>query len=94
MPKRLNDEQVLSIDNVNNIIEAPSVVCGNGIEMLMATDCLDQLKTQNVKILENALLGGGLIAQIGQIKFSSGDVSTPNELEPTYIQAFQPGPVK
>jgi len=40
------------------------------------------------------MLGGGLIARLGAIKFAAGEVADLATLEPRYLQEFAIGPRK
>jgi hypothetical protein len=69
-------------------------LCGNGVPMLQERRILEQLSNLVIVPEAAAMLGGGLVARLGAIKFAAGEAADLATLEPRYLQAFETGPRK
>jgi tRNA threonylcarbamoyladenosine biosynthesis protein TsaB len=94
MPIPASDEVLLAVADFSNWLQTPAMLCGNGVAMLQAHGVLENLS--NIAIIPEAaaMLGGGLIARLGAIKFAAGEIVDLAALEPRYLQEFAIGPRK
>ena len=94
MPIPTSDEVLLAVAGFSSWLQKPAVLCGNGVAMLQARGVLENLSDVIIMPEAAAMLGGGLIARLGAIKFAAGDVADLATLEPRYLQEFAIGPRK
>jgi tRNA threonylcarbamoyladenosine biosynthesis protein TsaB len=97
MPIAESEEVLLAIQDfprwlrLTNLQQSISV-CGNGLPMLQASGILEKLPNTTIVPEAAAMLGGGLIARLGAIKFAAGEIADLTTLEPRYLQTFALGP--
>lgn len=94
MPIPTSDEVLLAVVGFSSWLQKPAVLCGNGVVMLQARGVLENLSDVIIMPEAAAMLGGGLIARLGAIKFAAGEVADLATLEPRYLQEFAIGPRK
>jgi tRNA A37 threonylcarbamoyladenosine modification protein TsaB len=94
MPIPISDEVLLAVADFSSWLQKPAVLCGNGVPMLQTRGVLENLSDVIIVPEAAAMLGGGLIARLGAIKFAGGDVADLATLEPRYLQEFAIGPRK
>ncbi len=91
LPLQITSEQVKEIANVPAWLHEPAIICGDGIAMLRAEGALQSLQHCFVAPEGSARLSGGVIAQLGQVKFARGETTTAEALAPLYVQEFETG---
>jgi tRNA threonylcarbamoyladenosine biosynthesis protein TsaB len=94
MPIPASDEVLLAVTDFSSWLQTPAALCGNGVSMLQAHGVLENLSEVIIIPEAAAMLGGGIIARLGAIKFAAGDVADLATLEPRYLQEFALGPRK
>lgn len=94
MPIPISDEVLLAVADFSSWLQKPAALCGNGVAMLQAPGVLENLSDVIIIPEAAAMLGGGLIARLGAVKFAAGDVADLATLEPRYLQEFAIGPRK
>lgn len=94
MPIPASDEVLLAVADFANWLQAPAVLCGNGVAMLQVSGVLENLSDVIIIPETATMLGGGIIARLGAIKFAAGEVADLATLEPRYLQEFEIGPRK
>jgi tRNA threonylcarbamoyladenosine biosynthesis protein TsaB len=94
MPIAASAEVLLAVADFSSWLQTPAVLCGNGVAMLQAHGVLENLPDAIIIPEAAAMLGGGLIARLGAIKFAAGEVADLATLEPHYLQEFAIGPRK
>ncbi len=94
MPVPTSDEVLLAVTDFSSWLQKPAVLCGNGVAMLQARGVLESLSDLVIIPEAAAMVGGGLIARLGAIKFAAGEVADLAALEPRYLQEFAIGPRK
>ncbi len=94
MPIPASEEVLLAVADFSSWLQTPAVLCGNGVAMLQTHGVLENLSDVAIIPEAAAMLGGGLIARLGAIKFAAGDVADLATLEPRYLQEFVVGPRK
>lgn len=94
MPISSSDEVLLAVADFSSWLQTPAVLCGNGVAMLQAGGGLENLSDVIIIPEAAAMLGGGLIARLGAIKFAAGEIADLAMLEPRYLQEFAIGPRK
>jgi tRNA threonylcarbamoyladenosine biosynthesis protein TsaB len=94
MPIPTSDEVLLAVADFPSWLQKPALLCGNGVAMLQARGVLEKLSDVIIIPEAAAMLGGGLIARLGAVKFAAGEVADLATLEPRYLQEFAVGPRK
>jgi tRNA threonylcarbamoyladenosine biosynthesis protein TsaB len=99
IPLAESDEVLLSMSEFPEWLKStglhqPVFLCGNGVPMLQERRILEQLSNLVIVPEAAAMLGGGLVARLGAIKFAAGEAADLATLEPRYLQAFETGPRK
>jgi tRNA A37 threonylcarbamoyladenosine modification protein TsaB len=94
MPIPTSDEVLLAVADFANWLQTPALLCGNGVAMLQTLGVLENLSDVIIIPEAAAMLGGGLIARLGALKFAAGEVADLATLEPRYLQEFAIGPRK
>jgi tRNA threonylcarbamoyladenosine biosynthesis protein TsaB len=94
MPIPTSDEVLLAVADFSNWLQTPVVLCGNGVAMLQAHGVLRNLSDVIIIPDAAAMLGGGIIARLGAVKFAAGEIADLATLEPRYLQEFAIGPRK
>lgn len=93
LPVLASAERVLNVADFPATLSSRAVLCGNGLAALREAGVLEPLREHFFVPIESARLRGGVIARIGQIKFSHGETTSAEKLEPVYVQDFEIGPV-
>jgi tRNA threonylcarbamoyladenosine biosynthesis protein TsaB len=99
VPIAESEEMLMTIHEFPDWLQSLDVqtslsLCGNCVSMLQASGALEKLPNVTIVPEAAAMLGGGLIARLGAIKFAAGEVAELTALEPRYLQAFEIGPRK
>jgi tRNA threonylcarbamoyladenosine biosynthesis protein TsaB len=94
MPIPTSDEVLLAVADFANWLQTPALLCGNGVAMLQTLGVLENLADAVIIPEAAAMLGGGLIARLGALKFAADEVADLATLEPRYLQEFAIGPRK
>ncbi len=93
-PRQQSDEMLLPVGPFQQWLQPPAALCGNGVAMLQKHGVLENL-SDSVAVPETAaLLSGGIIARLGEIKLARGETADLPNLEPRYLQEFALGPRK
>lgn len=93
-PQRQGEELLLPVASFQQWLQPPVVLCGNGVAMLQKHGVLENLSNCAVVPETAALLSGGEIARLGEIKLARGETADLPNLEPRYLQEFAIGPRK
>jgi tRNA threonylcarbamoyladenosine biosynthesis protein TsaB len=99
MPIAESDEVLLSTNEFPDWLKStglhqPAFLCGNGVPMLQESRVLEELANLVIVPEAVAMLGGGLIARLGAVKFAAGEIADLTTVEPRYLQTFEIGPRK
>lgn len=93
LPLLVSAERVLNVADFPATLSSRTALCGNGLVALREAGVLEQLRENFFVPIESARLSGAMIARLGQIKFSRGETTSAEKLEPVYVQDFEIGPV-
>jgi tRNA threonylcarbamoyladenosine biosynthesis protein TsaB len=94
MPTPKSGEVLLAVQDFSKWLQLPAILCGNGVAMLQARGILENLSDRMIVPESAAPLSGGLVARLGAIKLTAGEVADLATLEPRYLQEFAIGPRK
>ena len=93
-PVRQSDELLLRVEQFQQWLQPPAVLCGSGVAMLQKQGILENLSNVVVVPEATATLSGGVIARLGAAKLARGEIADLPNLEPRYLQEFEIGPRK
>lgn len=93
-PVLQSDELLLRVEQFQQWLEPPAVLCGSGVAMLRQRGIFESLSEVAVVPEAAAMLSGGVIARLGAAKLARGAIADLPNLEPRYLQEFAVGPRK